>query len=39
MFQSAELGYPTVKQAQAAGANVTTDAQDMLNTGYFPYEA
>lgn len=37
MFQPGELEYPTIAQAQAAGAEAETDFQAHVDEGYFPY--
>ncbi|KAL0578206.1 hypothetical protein V5O48_003781 [Marasmius crinis-equi] len=37
MFQTTELGFNTVAQARAAGAETTCDAEKWLEKGIFPY--
>ncbi|KAL0064995.1 hypothetical protein AAF712_007986 [Marasmius tenuissimus] len=36
MFQTTELGYNTIAQASAAGAQTTCDAEEWLGSGIFP---
>jgi hypothetical protein len=36
MFQSSELGYGTVQEAAAAGADTSCDAEALLHKDYFP---
>lgn len=36
MFMTAELGYPTVKAAERAGAPTTSDAAEFIRRGIFP---
>jgi hypothetical protein len=36
MFQSSELGYGTIQEAAAAGANTSCDAETLLRNNHFP---